>query len=288
KALEALVLGGALDSFESMHRAQYFVEDNNQSFISKALKFGKNYQESLNSNQTSLFGEGSKVETPKPIIPDAERWSSIHELKREKEVIGIYISGHPLDDYKIDIRSFCNGDTTFINNVESYRNREFTLAAIITDSENRYTRKGDPYGMITIEDYEDTARIPFFGTDYGKFKEFMINGAFVFIKGKIMPKKWKQDEFQFKVLNMELLSELRSKKASGLEIFLPIELINMNIIDEIDNLFKQNEGRFLVKFNITDIANNITVEMPSRSRKVDISDNLLKSLDKQGIEYKLV
>src|SRR5690554_1584827 len=288
KAFEGLALSGALDSFSNAHRAQYFVEENGRTFLANAIKFGSNHQESLNSNQVSLFGEDSGVETPAPKIPMVQEWSSLQKLNKEKEVVGIYISGHPLDDYKIDIESFCNGSVEFINKVDEYKNLEFTLAAIITEVEHRHTRKGDPFGTIVIEDYNDSAKLFFFQEDYGRFKDYMVEGSFIYLTGKVQSKRWNQNEFEFKVQKIDFLSSLREQKASALELKVALSEVTHTFIEEIDAVFKENEGAFQVKFKVYDTVNKLEVEMPSRALKIDINDKVLNTFKSRNIEYRLI
>lgn len=287
KAFEGLILSGALDSFTNIHRAQYFAEDNKTTFIDNAIKFGKSHQESLSSNQVNMFGESTGVESPAPIVPQTPEWSILQKLRKEKEVVGIYISGHPLDEYKVDIKSFCTGSLEYVNSVDSYKNQEFTLAAIITMVEHRFTRKGDPFGTLTIEDYNDTARINLFNHDYGKYKDFMIEGAFVFITGKIEPKRWNPQDFEFSIKRMDFLSNIREQMASGIEIKMPIKEVNHQNIDLLNDMFEASPGKFQVKFKVVDELNKLEVEMPSRALKVDITHEMIELLENMDLGYKL-
>ncbi len=288
KAFEGLALAGALDSFTNVHRAQYFAEENNRTFLANAIKFGANHQESINSSQASLFGESSGVATPAPKIPQVEEWSSLQQLNKEKEVVGIYISGHPLDDYKIDIESFCSGSIENINNLDQFKNREFTIAAIITEVEHRHTRKGDPFGTVVIEDYNDSTKLFLFREDYGKFRDYMSEGAFIYLVGKVQPKRWRQDEFEFKVHKIDFLSSLREQKTQALQIKLALNQVNHRFIQDIDQVFKEHQGKYPVKFNVFDTVNNMEVDMPSRFVRIDITPELLDSLKAFDVEYSLV
>mgnify|MGYP005817678211 CR=1 FL=1 len=287
KAFEGLALGGGFDSFTNVHRAQYFAEDNNRTFLASAIKFGASHQESINSSQASLFGESSGVATPAPTIPQVPEWSSLQQLNKEKEVVGIYISGHPLDDYRIDIDSFCSGTIQDIIQLDKNQNREFTIAAIITEVEHRHTRKGDPFGTIVIEDYGDSTKLFLFREDYGKFKDYMSEGAFIYLVGKVQPKRWKNDEFEFKVHKIDFLSGLREQKTQALKIKVALSQVNQRFIEDIDQVFKDNQGKYQVRFNVFDTVNNLEVDLPSRFVKVDINDGLLESLKGFDVAYAL-
>lgn len=288
KAFEGLILAGALDSFTHMHRAQYFVEDNRNSFLSNAIKFGNDQQERTNSNQVSLFGGDSGVETPAPTIPQAREWSSIQKLNREKEVVGIYISGHPLDDYKLEIDSFCNGTLSQLKDVDRNKNREFTVAGVITYTEHRTTQFGDPFGSITIDDYNDSYKLFLFKEDYGKFRDFMIDNTFIYVVGRIQLKRFKKDEYEFKTTKIGFLSDLKQQKANGLEINLSLSQINQDLIRSTEHLFNEYKGDYNVRFKVYDTENQFEIELSSRSYKLDIHHQLIKELQKLNIECKLI
>lgn len=288
KAFESLALAGAFDSFQTVHRAQYFAEDNNRTFLENAIKFGSSFQESQNSSQVSLFGEGTAVADPAPTIPQVPEWSSIQKLNKEKEVVGIYISGHPLDDYKIDIDSFCTGSISNIINLNDYQGREFTLAAIITECEHRHTKKGDPFGTISIEDYNDATKLFFFQEDYGKYRPYMSDGAFVYITGKVQPRRWGNNEFEFKVSKIDFLSNIRKQMTKALKVNVSLSQVNFRFIEDIEKVFQQNEGDFPVHFHVYDAVNDMEVDLPSRYVRVDINNELLKELKSFDITYSLV
>ena len=160
KAFESLALAGGFDSFKNVHRAQYFKEDNSgKIFLENVMKYGLKYQENKNSNQHSLFGESTGTDEFEPTIPQVEEWPSTYKLNREKEVVGIFISGHPLDDYKLEINSFCKGNVSMLNNMQENLNKEIFFAAITTDCEHRLTKKNDPFGTLTVEDYHDSFKL---------------------------------------------------------------------------------------------------------------------------------
>lgn len=290
RALESLVLAGAFDSFITAHRAQYFVEEGNTIFLTKAMKFGQQYKDNLASNQASLFGEGSGVEIPTPIFPKVEEWNNIEAMRKEKEVIGIYISGHPLDEFKADIAAFCNGEIAMVNNPNEFKNREFSFGAIITNTEHKQSKRGNMYGVITFEDYSDASRIALFGQNYGKFKEFMVDGNFVYVTGKIQQSKWakEKDDYQFEITKIEMLPDLRAQKTKFLEIKVNLDDITSSFINEVEDIFKEHEGNFLVKFIVYDKVKNLKIEMPSRNVKIDISNALFKKLDAARLIYRLI
>jgi len=289
KALEGLALAGAFDSFSGIHRAQYFAEENGKTFLSNILKFGSNHQESLDSSQVSLFGENTGVASPAPTIPKVPEWSTIQKLNREREVVGIYLSGHPLDDYRIDVKSFCTGTVKDIIHLHENKGKTMIIAGMITEAEHRQTRRGDPFGTIQFEDYDDTTKLFFFQDDYGKFKHFISDNLYVFIEGTVMPKRWNKDgtDLEFKVTKMDYLSSLRAQNTKFLKVSVPMKSVDHRFIEDIEQVFQRYEGTYPIKFNVYDTVNNLDVNLPSRHIKVNVSDELIKELEQMKLDFSL-
>ena len=171
KAFENLAVAGGFDSFGTSHRAQYFHDEGDGiTFLEKVIKYGAKFQENENSAQVSLFGDASEVQIPEPMVPPCEEWGTMEKLRREKEVVGIYISGHPLDDFKTEIKSFCNANVACANDLPSYVNRELTFAGVITDVQHRVSKNGKGWAAFTMEDYTDSFEFRIFGEEYLKFR----------------------------------------------------------------------------------------------------------------------
>src|SRR5690554_1126272 len=183
KAFENLALAGGFDCFTDTHRAQYFSTDGDGiSFLEKVIRYGAKHQENENSSQVSLFGDASEVQIPEPIVPAAEEWGAMEKLAREKEVVGIYISGHPLDDYKYELKYFCNTKLTNLNNLESFVGKQITVGGIITNIEHRVTKNGKGWGVITLEDYDGSYEFRFFNDDYLKYRMYFNQNQFTYMR----------------------------------------------------------------------------------------------------------
>ena len=209
KAFESLAFAGGFDSFKGVHRAQYFQEDNSgRLFLENVMRFGASHQESENSSQVSMFGESTGTKMPEPEIPRATEWSSMYKLKREKEVVGIFISGHPLDDFRIEVDAFCNGNISMLNALEENQGKDILIAAIVGDAEHRITKNGDPFGTLILEDYTDSAKLFLWRENYLKFKHFLVPGTFVAIKGRI-EKPPRRAELEFNISSIEMLQNLK-------------------------------------------------------------------------------
>ncbi len=287
KAFESLAYAGGFDSFKGVHRAQYFKEDGSgKTFLENAMKFGASFQESENSSQVSMFGEGTGTKMPEPEIPKTEEWGSIYKLNREKEVVGIFISGHPLDDFRIEIESFCNGRIGMLNDMPSHKGKDLLIAATISEAEHRFTKNGDPFGTLIIEDYTDSYKLFLWRENYLKFKHFLQPGTFIAMKGKIdVPPR--RSELEFMVHSMELLQNIKETKANSVHIKLSSTALDHILIMDLNKLFLENEGKCSVHFKIIDPFDGTEVRMPSKSMKVDPNNNLFRELKRMNLEFEI-
>ena len=183
KAFENLANAGGFDCFSSTHRAQYFQDEGDGvTFLEKTIKYANRYQENKNSAQVSLFGESSDVQIDEPLIPPCELWGTMEKLAREKEVVGIYISGHPLDDFKLEMQNFCNGDISVFRDLPGFLNKEISFGGVVTDVQHRVSKQGKGWGTFIIEDYMNSHEFRIFGEEYLKFKHFLMHNNFVFVR----------------------------------------------------------------------------------------------------------
>jgi DNA polymerase III subunit alpha len=282
RVFESLVLSGGFDSFLEITRAQYFAQDSNgKAFLENVLKFGARVQENKDSSQVSMFGGESAVEVPQPLPPKVDPWPTLTKLSKEKEVVGIYISGHPLDDFDLEISSFCNAGVSEIAKLDANINKELKIAGIITDAQHRTTKHGNPYGTFDIEDYSDSNRLFIFGDTYLKFKHLLDVGVFVYLTGRIQKKKY-GDETEFKVLGMDLLTELREKKARTLWLEVESADISDAKVDALFSILRESEGNCSLKFVLKDYKSKSQIKMPSRNMKVGIDKETIAKV--KGLE----
>ena len=287
KAFESLAYAGGFDSFTNIHRAQYFNEDNNgRLFLESIMKFGASFQESENSSQVSLFGEATGTKMPEPEIPKTEEWGSMYKLAKEKEVIGIFISGHPLDDFKIEIESFCNGNVAMLNNMEANKGKELLIASTVADAEHRFTRNGDPFGTLTIEDYTDSFKLFLWRENYLRYKHFLTPNTFIAIRGKIeIPPR--RSELEFTISSIELLQNLRETRANNLLIRINSKAIDQILISDLNKVLLEHEGNCKVHFIVYDELDQLEVKMPSRSIKVDPNNQLFSALKNFDVKVEI-
>ena len=292
KSFDSLVKAGAFDSFSDTHRAQYFATDEKGvTFLERAMKFGSKFQENKNSAQVSMFGEASTVQFPEPDIPECETWGTMELLSQEKEVIGIYISAHPLDDFKNELK-FCNASLKhFKDDISKYVGMNLAFAGIITDVQHRVSKAGKGWAMFTIEDYGDSHEFRIFGEDYLKMKHFLVPNSFLFIRSTIQPgwtnKEGVTGEPRLKFTEMKLLHDIMEELCKKITLKIPSDQINENSIKDLQHLFATNVGKKSVHFTIWDAKEKIELNSPSRKVKVNINNDFLQALEKQQIDYKL-
>ncbi len=291
KAIEGLILAGGFDSFSETHRAQYYVTDEKgQTFLEKALRFGNKYQENLNSSQVSLFGEASEVDLPEPEIPDCETWGTMELLAKEKEVVGMYISAHPLDDFKNELR-FCNAKVSHFKDLKRYEGYSLSFAGIISDVQHRVSKMGKGWGSFIIEDYSDSFEFRIFGEEYLRFKHFLVPNSFLYVKTMVKPGWTNKDgvkgDPRVSFTDFMLLQETMEKMCKKITIQLPLKEVKEELIKDLQHLFALNSGSHSLRFVIYDIDEKIELETPSRTTKVNITNSFLTALDKQHINYKL-
>jgi len=294
KAFENLALAGGFDSFGNTHRAQYFhQEGDGVSFLEKVIKYGAKFQENENSSQVSLFGDASEVQIPEPVVPPCEDWGTMEKLRREKEVVGIYISGHPLDDFKKEITAFCNtGISIFNDDLENYVNRELTFAGVITDVQHRVSKNGKGWGLFTVEDYTDTHEFRIFGEEYLKFRHFLMINSFIHIKvyvreGWVNRDTGKKGDPRLQFNEFRQLQDVMDAYAKKLTIKLNVATLQEKRIKELKSTLASHKGNHPINFIIYEMEEEIKLNLSSRKQKVHINAELLNVLEEQEVHYKL-
>ncbi len=293
KSFDSLVKAGAFDSFSDTHRAQYFaVDEKGITFLERAMKFGSKHQENLNSAQVSMFGEASTVQFPEPDIPQCETWGTMELLSQEKEVIGMYISAHPLDDFKNEM-IFCNANLHNLKgDLTKIVGNNLSFAGIITDVQHRVSKAGKGWAMFTIEDYGDSNEFRIFGEDYLKFKHFLVPSSFLFVRVTIQPGWLNKNtgvmgEPRLKFTDFKLLHDIMDDLCKKITIKLPLSDVNEENILNLESILKNNVGKQNLHFTIWDAKEKIEINLPSRNTKIQISNEFLSILEQQQIDFKL-
>lgn len=294
RVFEALALGGGFDSFEGIHRAQYFAQDEKgRTLIEMAARYGAGHQEAESSAQASLFGGMEEMEMPEPAIPACAPWDQMDLLAREREIIGVYISGHPLDQFRFEIKHLCTPPEGLqvLDHPLAFRGRELRFAGRVVEAEHRISKAGKPFGSFVIEDYFGSQKFMVFGEDYLKFKNYLVEGWFVFVKGSVEQRRFRDDpkDVEYKVRSMELLADVREKMISRLRLQVELETLDESRANAIGELLEGHPGTVGLTLEIHDVDSGL--EMPSRTIKVAVTDAFVEELEALvaggGIQYRL-
>jgi DNA polymerase III subunit alpha len=286
KSYESFANAGAFDCFPEIHRAQFFLEREGQTFLERLLRYGNSVQDSNNSTTITLFGGmDDAAAIAKPAIIESAPWDDLVRLRIEKEVIGLYISGHPLDQYKMELDRYT---TCGLANVMEKKGQDVKIGGIVTAVNIRQTKNGDKYANMTLEDFNGTFELTLWSKDYVKFAPYCDMGAFIYIHGKVQARYGRPDEFEFKPINFSLLSELRGTMCKGVKIDLSLDKINTPMMDKLEKLISKYSGKNELKVLIREPSENISFEMFSRKYKIDPSNEFLKELEDMQVVYNLL
>jgi DNA polymerase-3 subunit alpha len=285
KTFENLIYAGAMDSFSGFHRATYFKaeQDGQMTFLEKIIRYGQQHQEGQNSSQVSLFdmSDGdSALEMPEPAIPVTEEFLTLEKLKAERDVIGIFLSGHPLDDFRTEMTTFCKHKVNDIKDLKPLKGHEVTLGGLITAVNHRMTKTGKPFGTFVLEDYDGTHEFALFGDDYVKYKQFILtSGLFIYIKGKVHERFQNADNLEVKIVAMELLTEMLEKKVKQIMLNVSLPHVNDDMIDRLHGVVLKYPGNTAIRFAVHDNVEQLRIEMPSRKMRVRPDNEFLKELE---------
>jgi DNA polymerase-3 subunit alpha len=284
KNLEALAMAGAFDSFKKHTRSQYFAPDeNDQTFIEKLTRYGNKMQYESNNMQPSLFGEimsNQSVQKPEPpLVPE---WADLILLEKEKSLVGVYLTSHPLDKYKVEIATLAAKDVTFKDlnsNIDALKGRELSFIGMVTEARESFGKTGKPYSQITLTDYTDSYKLFFFAKDYVEYGKYCKPGLYLLVKG-VVQNRFGGDQLEFKVSKMELMEEVREKYFKSITVKIPLSVLSGEIISDLERLTQNSKGKSLLRFDIYDLETNMVVNLFSRNTRIEITDELLTYFEK--------
>ncbi|MFA6932017.1 MAG: DNA polymerase III subunit alpha [Bacteroidales bacterium] len=281
RCIEALISAGAFDCFSNIHRAQYFQKFNNsnnneETFVERLIKYGNRYKDIENSSQVSMFGAEENSVLYEPEIPYCEPWSTIEQLKHEKESIGFYLSGHPLDKFALEQKLFVNTKIEELSDdLSPLEDKTLFLTGTIVGCEKKTTKNGKPFGKFIFEDETASREIALFGKDYINLNKYMIEGLFVLIKATVRKKGWgdeaSKDTLEFKILQIEQLDEVLDKYGKAIKLIIPIENIKPNFVEKITKIAKKSKGKSHLTFFVKDVSEDIEVTLKSRKHLISIN-----------------
>ena len=277
RTLESLAYSGGFDSF-GINRSQYFEQENEQSYIEKMIKFGNKIQDAKNSNQFNMFGETSDSIIKPPVVIECHEWDTMDLLSKEKEVVGIYLSGHPLDDFRFEIDNFSNSNLSKLSDLQKLENKELRLSGVVIDVEHKETQKGKKFGILHMEDYHGAYKFFLFGDDYIKFKSFLTPTWLVYITGRVK-KKFYNDDLEFKISNISLLSELTDSEVRDVKLEISLASLTESVVDKTVEVVEKNKGKHSLIVSVIDSDENYKVDLLSRKLKVDINDDFISQIN---------
>ncbi|MBP7184435.1 MAG: DNA polymerase III subunit alpha [Saprospiraceae bacterium] len=286
KVLESLAAAGAFDFSDKMHRAQYFVaSEKYPSFIEHLIKFGSAVQTQNESVSTSLFGNDFAKSISDPVIPFCEPWSLIQKLNKERDVTGMYLSGHPLDDYKVAVEAL---STITLEELES-KNTEtkVRICVFVSDVNHRISKKGTGFGNFVVQDYTSDYTITLFTDDYQKYKSWFEPGQCLCIQGNLMKRRYEEDHFELKITDVRLLATAKDEFFESIFLRVHLAQVNKMFIHDLNELFNQHKGGYPYVLDIIDVDEQNIVHFVSKFPCVDINDDLINNITDLGIEYRI-
>ena len=289
KSIEAMALAGAFDRFTDLKRAQYFAEDSKgQVFIESLIRYGNMLKNENSSSQQSLFGDDDGFEIVKPSPPEAPEWPKLEKLNREKEVVGIFLSAHPLDDYRLEMKTFCNIPISRLSNMRDLLGQEVVIAGMVTEARSGTSKNGKPFGSFTLQDYTDSYRFMLFDKDYVNNSKFCNPGYFLLVKGKVQKRMYREDELEVKIHSIHLLTSVKEELIKSFTIIIPVDSLNDELINKLKEKVAGHKGKTQLKFMLADPVRKISICLFSRSFSLDVGNDLLDYIESvPGLEFKV-
>ena len=281
KCVESLVLSGGFDSFGSMKREDFFAKNTKgETFIETLIRYGQLYQNEMAQARNSLFGGDNAVEIATPPIIKGEQWSDIERLNKEREYVGIYLSAHPLDEYRIVLDNLCNTKCAELNDLSTLSDREdIILGGIVTSMQQKYTKSGKPCGFVNIEDYNGTGQLAFFGEDWGKWNGMLIVGSSVYITAKCVPRFRDSNLYDLKVQNIEYLPTVKERSIDRFTINITTDDLDSLVVEELNQIIREHPGKTKLFFQLHDRKGNNHVLLKSRTHEIDVRQDLIKFIE---------
>ncbi|MBC7553098.1 MAG: DNA polymerase III subunit alpha, partial [Taibaiella sp.] len=287
KSLESLVLGGAFDCFPQLHRAQYFFAPPTDPVtgLERLVKFGNQFQASSSMATNSLFGAAAMPEVKPPMIPECEKWGLPELLDKEKEVIGIYLSAHPLDGFKFEMDNY---GILPVSELEANKGRSVRIAGFVTDAGHMTSKKGTKFGKLTLNDYSGNYEIMFWEKSYLQYGNYLLNGQKLMIQGTFEDHKYRPGVTEFSVSSIMLLDEVRKVMTKKISISVALEHMTEEMVNFLVTNVKQYPGNSELHVFVTDATPNHSIKLKSQSIKVELNDPLIQFLQEtEFLQYNI-
>ena len=280
KAFETLALSGGFDSF-GIRREQFFGKNNKgETFLDTLVRYGQLFQQEQHEAANSLFGGTEAIEIATPPIPDAESWSTIERLNRERELVGIYLSAHPLDEYSIILNSLCNTHCSELGDKQELAKKEdVVLGGIITGVKSKFTKTGKPCGFVTLEDFEGSGELALFGEDWGKWRGIMVEGSTIYITAKCVSRYGNANYLDFQIGNVEYLQTVKENRIDRFTINVESDAIDETMVSDLQTILENDEGKAQLFFQIHDVDSNTYLLMRAREHTVGVGHALIQYIE---------
>ena len=290
KTLENLVLGGAFDTISDLPRSAYFAPDGREgSFLEALMRYGNRVQSEKANVQQSLFGGGggeAEIQKPEPL--PHEPWTQIETLNKEREVIGIYLSSHPLDNFSVIIRHYCHTSLGDLQDLSVMKNKDFTVAGMITSVQHLTTKTGKPYGRFTMEDYNSSHEFTLFSKKYETFRQYLYEGYYLLIRGRVQERPYNPNELECVINSMMQLAEAQETLIHELTISLPVADLTDDIVTQLKTTVAENKGNVTLRVKVVDPQADVAVNLYSKTLKVGMTPDMVRFLDDNSLRYTLM
>ena len=290
KTLENLAVGGAFDSISDLPRSAYFASDGREgTFLEALVRYGNRVQSEKANVQQSLFGGGNAeadIQKPEPL--PHEPWTKLEMLNKEREVIGIYLSSHPLDDFSVIIRHYCHSTLGDLQDLPSMKNKDFTVAGMVTSVTHLTTKTGKPYGRFTIEDYNSSHEFVLFSKDYENFRRYLYEGYYLLVRGRVQERTYNPNELECRINSMMMLSEAQETLIRELTIALPVAELTEDIVSQLKETINENRGNVTLRVKVLDPQADVAVNLYSKTLKVGMTPGMVRFVDDNALRYTLM
>jgi DNA polymerase-3 subunit alpha len=300
RTIESLALCGAFDSFSDIRREQFFIENSKSEIVlDTIIRYGNKFQNDQAMNQNSLFGDSNAIEITKPEIPYAPEWSPLEKLNKERDLIGMYLSAHPLDEFELEINHVCNTTTSDLKDLAPLEGKPLRIGGMVTNFRHAVSKAGNPYGVFMLEDYVGAFEFALFGNNYVEFNKYMIKDMYLYISAIVQEKgadyKFKKPtdpdkprEIEFKIQKIELFKEIKDKLVEKLTVTIPLQQIDTDLVIELSELVLKNKGSVNLYIEIVDENSPNKVKLFSRQNRLKINTDVYHKLKKAKDEGRIV
>ena len=280
KAFESLALSGGFDSFK-IERQNYFgTNAKGDIFLDSLIRYGQLYQQEQVQAQNSLFGSTDAIEIATPQVPQVDPWSTIETLNRERDLVGIYLSAHPLDEFGIVLRAMCNTHCIELDDKVSLSKKDqIVIGGIVTGTKSKFTKNGKPCGFVTIEDFEGSGDLAFFGEEWGRWKGMLVEGSTVFITAKCVQKYRDSNYYDLKIADIQYLQTVKDQRIEKFTITMDSTSIDETVVNDISTMLRNSPGSTQLYFQINDVTSNSYVLLRSKMGPISLKHKFMTYIE---------